>query len=118
VKFDLDEEIKKPKGRNNGFYTAQIPVDLLKSKEVSMEAKVCYALLHSYAREKNLRNGKSQTFVSQSKLAKDLGVTVRAIKNWLRELRISGWVKVKKRKGTRSNITTLNIIPKNGGSGE
>jgi len=112
VDLNFDEEIRKAKERKDGCFYAQIPVKLLDDRRVSPGAKICYGRLHSYCKNKDITSGKSQTFISQSRLARDLGLKVLTIKRWGKELRETGWISIKRRKGTRSNIITLNPYPK------
>ena len=110
MKLDIPNGIQggpsPKKAPSGGPYYAQIPKDLLTDSEVSFGAKCQYAAYHSFSKQKNLSDS-CQTFVSQSKLAKFLNITKRQVVRNQKELFEQGWIQVKKRGGTSTNIITL-----------
>jgi len=89
-----------------GPYYAQIPIELLSDKSVSPGAKCQYAAYHSFSKQKNLSKS-CQTFASQRRVADFLRLGVRQVIRNQAELQKKGWIHVKKRGGTATNIITL-----------
>jgi biotin operon repressor len=78
-----------------------LPNVILRDPRFSFGAKLCYAVLLSYAWQKD------RCFPGQDRLAADLGVTPRSVKTYLRELRESGIVEVTQRGLTKTNVYRL-----------
>jgi len=98
-------EIKLPDEREKIFY-GKIPQDLLRNPKIESGPKALWALVHSYAKEKDL-NGIPTIFTSQEKMGKDLGVTDRTIRRWFEVLKETGWAKIKRRGQGKSNVVLL-----------
>ena len=73
-----------------------VPRDLWRDKTLSLSAKAVYVDLLSYS------NKIGECFPSRKRIAADLGISRSTIERALKELAISGWIKITsgKRKGT------------------
>jgi DNA-binding transcriptional MocR family regulator len=69
------------------FYGSYIPNALLRYKDISSTAKLCYARLVQYAG----KDGKA--FPSQKKLAEEIGVSRRQVNTVLKQLEADGFIK-------------------------
>jgi hypothetical protein len=105
---------KEPESKNQvSLFYAIIPTELLRCAEISMHARLLYALLHSYSKQKTWRRLPNKTFVpstfvSQKTLSEKMNCSVRSIFTWQRELSDAGWVKVVRRGLGKTNRTYLN----------
>jgi len=89
-----------------GIYFGKVPLELLRDPKVKLQAKAIYALMHSYSQPKRLIS-KPKTFVSQKRLAKDVGLSDEQIRYWLKKLEESGWLKVLRRGLNKTNYYIL-----------
>jgi transcription initiation factor IIE alpha subunit len=80
-----------------------VPNFILESKEISVGAKLIYAMLLKYARELD------ECFPGQNRLAEDMGNGERSVRRWLRELEQVGLVTIKQRGQGRPNLYTVHI---------
>ena len=105
-------EIKAFKDRNLHLRGADIatqrgwtgvPNFILESKEISIGAKLTYAMLLKYAREMD------ECFPGQDRLAKDLGNGTRSVVRYIAELEEVGLVTVQRRGQGRPNLYTIHI---------
>jgi len=105
-------EIKAFKDRNLKLKGADIatqrgwtgvPNFILESNEISIGAKLTYAMLLKYAREDD------QCFPGQDRLAEDMGSGVRSIVRYISELEEVGLLSVKRRGQGRPNIYVIHI---------
>jgi hypothetical protein len=80
-----------------------VPNFILESKEISVGAKLIYAMLLKYAREMD------ECFPGQDRLAKDMGNGERSVRRWLKELQQVGLVTIKQRGQGRPNLYTVHI---------
>lgn len=80
-----------------------VPNFILESDQISVGAKLTYAMLLKYAREMDA------CFPGQVRLAKDIGVAERSVRTWLKELAQAGLVTVKRRGQGRSNLYEVHI---------
>jgi DNA-binding transcriptional ArsR family regulator len=80
-----------------------VPNFILESKEISVGAKLIYAMLLKYAREMD------ECFPGQQRLAKDIGASERSIRSWLKELEKVNLVTIKQRGQGRPNLYTVHI---------
>jgi hypothetical protein len=96
--FEYDTELA-------GSYFIQVPVEFVRNKNYSTGAKQLYQVLLTYC------GSKTHAWPGQSRLADDLGVTDRTIRNWLKELVTAGLLTVKRRGLTKSNIYHLHKLP-------
>lgn len=97
----MSEEIKDTieildKTLKHGF--CQIPRSVLRTSNLSMQAKVVYALLLDYAWQKE------KCFPGQDRLAKDLGVHRNTVQKFLKELKESGLISWCRRGLKKTNI--------------
>ena len=83
----------------HGF--TQIPNLLLKSPQLSNNAKVVYAKLLSYAWENQL------CFPGQERMAEDIGSSQPTIARSLMELQKEGWLEIERRGQGKTNVYTL-----------
>lgn len=79
----------------------QVPNIILKSKEVSVGAKLTYAMLLSYAWDNDF------CFPGQETLAEDIGVSKRSVVTFVSDLEIAGYISIKRQGLGRVNIYTL-----------
>ena len=80
-----------------------VPNFILESKEISIGAKLTYAMLLKYAREDD------ECFPGQDRLAKDMGNGSRSVVRYIAELEEVGLVTVKRRGQGRPNLYTIHI---------
>lgn len=80
-----------------------VPNFILESKDISVGAKLIYAMLLKYAREMD------ECFPGQARLAKDIGSSERSVRTWLKELEKMGLVSIKQRGQGRPNLYTVHI---------
>ena len=80
-----------------------VPNFILESKEISVGAKLIYAMLLKYAREMD------ECFPGQARLAKDIGASERSVRTWLKELEKMSLVSIKQRGQGRPNLYTVHI---------
>jgi uncharacterized protein YkwD/DNA-binding transcriptional regulator YhcF (GntR family) len=92
----LDESLKQ------GF--TAIPRNILKAPNLTMQAKIIFALLLDYAWQKG------SCFPGQDRLANDLGVHKNTIIKHLNELKDSGLISWKQRGLNRTNIYYINSL--------
>lgn len=80
-----------------------VPNFILESKEISIGAKLTYAMLLKYAREMD------ECFPGQDRLAKDMGNGVRSVVRYIAELEAVGLVTVTRRGQGRPNLYTIHL---------
>lgn len=80
-----------------------VPNFILESREISVGAKLTYAMLLKYAREMD------ECFPGQDRIAVDLGTTRQSVNAYIGELRKVELVTVKRRGQGRSNIYTVHV---------
>jgi biotin operon repressor len=80
-----------------------VPNFILESKEISIGAKLTYAMLLKYAREDD------ECFPGQDRLAKDIGSSRQSVNTYIKELRDAGLVSIKRRGQGKPNIYTVHI---------
>jgi hypothetical protein len=83
----------------HGF--TQVPNFILTKKELSVGAKLAYAMLLKYAW------GDDACFPGQLKLAEDLGAAERSIRSYLKELETTGLLEIKQRGLGKTNLYRL-----------
>lgn len=88
----------------HGF--TQVPNFLLTSKDVSVGAKLTYAMLLKYARQDD------HCFPGQQRLAEDMGAGERSVRTYLNELETAGFLEVKQQGLGRTNLYRLHLIVK------
>ncbi len=84
----------------------QVPNFILKSKDLSVGAKLTYAMLLSYAWANNY------CFPGQATLAKDIGVSPRSVVTFIKELQQRDCISVKRQGLNKPNIYTLHLTIK------
>ena len=80
-----------------------VPNFILETKEVSVGAKLVYAMLLKYARELH------ECFPGQQRLALDMGTCERSVRRWLKELQAVGLIDIKRRGQGKPNLYTVHI---------
>jgi hypothetical protein len=88
----------------HGF--TQVPNFLLTMKDVSVGAKLTYAMLLKYAW------GNKFCFPGQVQLADDMGATDRSVRTYQKELESAGLLEIKQRGLGRTNLYRLHLIVK------
>src|ERR1700676_96081 len=92
----------------HGF--TQVPNFILTNKELSVGAKLAYAMLLKYAW------GDDACFPGQAKLAEDMGSAERSIRTYLKELEAAGLLEKKKRGLGKTNLYRLHLTIKSTGA--
>ena len=91
----------------HGF--TQVPNFVLTQKELSVGAKLAYAMLLKYAW------GDQHCYPGQLKLAEDMGAAERSIRTYLKELETTGILEIEQRGLGKTNLYRLHLtIPKKG----
>jgi Helix-turn-helix domain len=85
----------------HGF--TQVPNFILTNKDISVGAKLYYAMLLKYARENNF------CFPGQQRLAKDMGSGERSVRTYQKELEEAGLLEVTQRGLGRTNLYKLDL---------
>src|SRR5437870_2206803 len=83
----------------------QVPNHLLVSEKLSPGAKLAYAMLLKYAWQHDY------CFPGQERLAKDMGVTDRSVRTYLRELEAQKFINIKQQGQGRPNFYVLKMRP-------
>jgi len=81
----------------------QVPNFMLVTKEISVGAKLAYAMLLKYAWTDDA------CFPGQQKLADDMGAGERSVRTYLKELEDAGYLEVKQRGLGRTNLYRLHL---------
>ena len=84
----------------------QVPNAILKAKDVSPGAKLAYTMLLSYAWHNNL------CYPGQERLAEDMGVTDRSVRNYLKELEKNKYLTVRQLGQGKTNTYDLYLTAK------
>lgn len=79
----------------------QLPNFILTDKKLSAYAKLSYALLLSYAWQKD------SCFPGQERMAADLGVSDRYLRQALKELQDNNYISVERRGLNKTNVYTI-----------
>ena len=82
----------------------QLPNFILRDPSLSIGAKTTYALFLSYAWHNNL------CFPGQSRLARDIGMSVGSINAFIKELQTSGLIEITRRGQGKTNLYTINFV--------
>jgi len=69
-----------------------IPNTLLRSPEISSEAKICWAVMSRFS------GGKTFTFASRERIAEEMAVSTRSVDRYFDELRIAGYIETARRR--------------------
>lgn len=80
-----------------------VPNFILESKEISVGAKLVYAMLLKYAREMD------ECFPGQARLAEDMGSGRRSVVRYISELEKVGLIAIQRRGQGRPNLYTIYI---------
>lgn len=80
-----------------------VPNFILESKNVSVGAKLTYAMLLKYARELD------ECFPGQDRLAKDMGCGLRSVTRYIAELESVELITIKRRGQGRPNLYTIHL---------
>ena len=80
-----------------------VPNFILESKEISVGAKLTYAMLLKYARELD------ECFPGQDRLAEDMGTTRQSVNGYIGELRRVGLITVQRRGQGKPNVYTIHL---------
>jgi hypothetical protein len=88
----------------HGF--TQVPNFILTNKNISVGAKLAYAMLLKYAW------GDDACFPGQVKLAEDMGATDRSVRTYLKELEAADLLEIKQRGLGKTNLYRLHLTVK------
>lgn len=88
----------------HGF--TQVPNFILTNKELSVGAKLAYAMLLKYAWQDDY------CFPGQLTLASDMGAGERSVRTYLNELETAGFLEVKQQGLGRTNLYRLHLTVK------
>lgn len=110
------KELAKQSGRKSrrqetaifydGLYFAQTPQALIRNPNISHAAVRLYGIYHTYSQNKKLINQPS-TFVSQERLASNMGASRVTIWKLTKILENEGWLIIKRRGLNMTNIIIL-----------
>ena len=75
--------------RYTGVKKAEIPIDLVRNPNISVGAKALYVLYYTFIYDK-------ETFVGRQKLSEHLGVSIKSVSNYTKELEQAGWITVQR----------------------
>jgi hypothetical protein len=92
----------------HGF--TQVPNFILTKSDISVGAKLSYAMLLKYAWDNDA------CFPGQAKLAVDMGAAERSIRTYLKELETAGLLEIKQRGLGKTNLYRLHLTIKKGQS--
>jgi hypothetical protein len=90
----------------HGF--TQVPNFILTKKELSVGAKLAYAMLLKYAWNNDA------CFPGQVKLAEDMGAGERSVRTYLKELEVAGLLEITQRGLGKTNLYRLFLTVKKG----
>ena len=90
----------------HGF--TQVPNFILTKKEISVGAKLAYAMLLKYAWDNDA------CFPGQAKLAVDMGAAERSVRTYLKELETVELLEIKQRGLGKTNLYRLHLTIKKG----
>src|SRR4051812_17387055 len=90
----------------HGF--TQVPNFILTKNDISVGAKLSYAMLLKYAWDNDA------CFPGQSKLAVDMGAAERSIRTYLKELETAGLLEIKQRGLGKTNLYRLHLTIRKG----
>ena len=88
----------------DGF--TQVPNFLLTKKDISVGAKLAYAMLLKYAW------GDKASYPGQLKLAEDMGAGERSVRTYLKELETAGLLEIEQRGLGKTNLYRLHLTIK------
>ncbi len=88
----------------HGF--TQVPNFILTNKNLSIGAKLAYAMLLKYAWQDDY------CFPGQAKLAEDIGAGERSVRTYLNELEAAGFLEVRQQGLGRTNLYRLHLTVK------
>lgn len=88
----------------HGF--TQVPNFILTNKDLSVGAKLAYAMLLKYARQDD------RCFPGQARLAEDMGAGERSVRTYLNEIEAAGFLEVKQQGLGRTNLYRLHLTVK------
>jgi biotin operon repressor len=80
-----------------------VPNFILESGEISIGAKLTYAMLLKYARELD------ECFPGQDRLAEDMGTSRQSVNTYIKELSQVGLITVQRRGQGRPNLYTVHL---------
>jgi DNA-binding transcriptional regulator PaaX len=103
---DIDKKVEIYIDKNSWPLFGQIPIKLLRDPKIKLQPKALFGILHIYTYPKQLI-GNPETTISLVTLSKDAGLTESNIRRWLKQLRDSGWIEIKRRGKTMTNRITL-----------
>ena len=86
----------------------QVPNFILTKKDISVGAKLAYAMLLKYAW------GDDACFPGQVKLAEDMGAGERSVRTYLKELETADLLEIKQRGLGKTNLYRLHLTIKKG----
>ena len=84
----------------------QIPIAIVRNKNLSMGAKMVYTSLLSYAWHNNY------CFPGQDRMAEDIGTSRKSVNLWLQELDKKGFIKIVRRGQGKTNLYEVNLKAK------
>src|SRR6266478_2300295 len=90
------------------FGFTQVPNFILTTKEISVGAKLAYAMLLKYAWDNDA------CFPGQVKLAEDMGAGERSVRTYLKELEGTGLLEITQRGLGKTNLYRLFLTVKKG----
>jgi hypothetical protein len=96
VKNRVEQIVVENEMLRAGF--AALPYIVLKDTHLSLGARLSYAVLLMYAWQEGA------TFAGQLKMATDVGVSERQLRDYLQELQAAGYIQIKRQGLNRPNV--------------
>lgn len=103
------EETRPQRGyaiRTDYPHFAQIPQALIRDPKIKHAAVRLYGIYHTYAQNTKDLNGRPSPYVSQEKVARNMGIRRDRVSYWTKELESKGWLRIRARLGN-TNIIIL-----------
>ena len=94
--MNITAPVNKRKKTTTGY--CKVPLDVLRDKQLSLEAKAIYSILTSYAWQSD------ECWPSMGTLSEDAGVRRKTVGKYLKELRDAGYIEWRRRGHTKTNI--------------
>lgn len=85
----------------HGF--VQLPVFILKQADLSIGARLTYAMFLQYAWSNDY------CFPGQDRLGRDIGMSTSRVNEFIKELEVSGLIEIKRRGQGRTNLYKINF---------
>lgn len=82
----------------------QVPNFILRNPDLSVGAKVAYAMFLSYAWHNDL------CFPGQERMARDMGMSVSRVNDFIKELQTAGFIEIHRRGQGKTNVYKIRFL--------